>query len=194
MSDAIITIEDTVIVEVNLGIPGADSTIPGPPGLSAYQVAVAEGFIGTEAEWLLSLVGTPGADSTIPGPPGADSTVPGPVGPKGDDGAIEYTYTTPNTIKVNVGTLRRYILEAKTITQVFAAVSIAPTGADIIFDIKKNDVSIFAAPQHINAGANTLSIVDFVSTDLAVNDYLTVDIIQVGSTVAGSDLVITIRC
>lgn len=52
------------------GLPGADSTVPGPPGpastepgpqgLSAYQVAVNNGFIGTEAEWLLSLKGEPG--------------------------------------------------------------------------------------------------------------------------------------
>lgn len=29
----------------------------GPPGLSAYSVAVANGYVGTEAEWLESLVG-----------------------------------------------------------------------------------------------------------------------------------------
>lgn len=34
---------------------------PGDPGLSAYDVAVAEGFVGDEAAWLASLVGPPGA-------------------------------------------------------------------------------------------------------------------------------------
>lgn len=29
----------------------------GEPGLSAYQLAVANGFIGTETEWLVSLQG-----------------------------------------------------------------------------------------------------------------------------------------
>lgn len=38
-----------VIVEVG---------VPGPPGLSAYQSAVAGGFGGPEAEWLASLIGT----------------------------------------------------------------------------------------------------------------------------------------
>lgn len=33
----------------------------GPPGLSAYQVAVANGFVGTEAEWLESLQGDGGS-------------------------------------------------------------------------------------------------------------------------------------
>ncbi|MFE3836947.1 hypothetical protein [Pseudogemmobacter sonorensis] len=32
----------------------------GPPGPSAYEVAVAQGFLGTEAEWLASLEGEPG--------------------------------------------------------------------------------------------------------------------------------------
>ncbi len=34
----------------------------GLPGLSAYEVAVAAGFVGTEEEWLASLVGPDGAD------------------------------------------------------------------------------------------------------------------------------------
>lgn len=43
---------------------GGGSGLPGP---SAYDVAVSNGFVGTEAEWLASLHG---ADSTVPGPPG----------------------------------------------------------------------------------------------------------------------------
>ena len=39
------------------GPAGADSTVPGPVGASAYEVAVAAGFAGTEAQWLASLVG-----------------------------------------------------------------------------------------------------------------------------------------
>ena len=38
------------------GTPGAD----GADGLSAYEVAVANGFIGSEVEWLASLMGEPG--------------------------------------------------------------------------------------------------------------------------------------
>jgi hypothetical protein len=38
------------------GVPGG----PGPQGDSAYEVAVAEGFVGTEAEWLASLEGPEG--------------------------------------------------------------------------------------------------------------------------------------
>lgn len=44
----------------------------GPPGKSAYEVAVDNGFEGTEQEWLASLIGPEGKE--------------GPVGPIGDTG------------------------------------------------------------------------------------------------------------
>ncbi|WP_349318980.1 collagen-like triple helix repeat-containing protein [Mycolicibacterium canariasense] len=54
----------------------------GPEGDSAYEVAVANGFVGTEAEWLASLVGPQGeqgeqgiqGEQGVQGPPGADGT------------------------------------------------------------------------------------------------------------------------
>ena len=63
------------------------STTPGPagpkgekgePGDSAYQVAVQNGFQGTEEEWLASLKGAKG-DAGAQGPSG-------PTGPRGDPG------------------------------------------------------------------------------------------------------------
>ena len=54
--------QQTVAVTAALG-----STIR---GYSAYQVAVLEGFEGTEAEWLDSLIGPMGP----PGPPGESIT------------------------------------------------------------------------------------------------------------------------
>jgi Collagen triple helix repeat (20 copies) len=49
------------------GTPGADGDdgAPGADGDSAYQVALDNGFVGTESEWLESLVGAPGADGTF---------------------------------------------------------------------------------------------------------------------------------
>jgi hypothetical protein len=58
------------------GAPGAD-------GLSAYQIAVAQGFVGTVDQWLLSLVGDSGPQG-IPGLDGAD----GGIGPPGENGAV----------------------------------------------------------------------------------------------------------
>jgi hypothetical protein len=59
------------------GPAGAD----GQDGSSAYQVAVANGFVGTETAWLASLVGPTGAQ----GPAGATGPQ-GPEGPQGDPG------------------------------------------------------------------------------------------------------------
>lgn len=42
------------------GAPGA----PGAPGASAYQIAVANGFVGTEVQWLASLEGADGTNGT----------------------------------------------------------------------------------------------------------------------------------
>lgn len=44
------------------GRDGAGSA--GPAGASAYEVAVANGFVGDEAAWLASLVGADGADGS----------------------------------------------------------------------------------------------------------------------------------
>ena len=54
------------------GADGADSTVPGPDGAdgkSAYEIAVENGFVGTEQEWLDSLEGEPGSEGAE-GPPG----------------------------------------------------------------------------------------------------------------------------
>jgi hypothetical protein len=54
-----------VLIEVSKfldEIPIPKDGINGADGKSAYELAVANGFVGTEPEWLDSLVGPPGAD------------------------------------------------------------------------------------------------------------------------------------
>lgn len=57
---------------------------PAADGASAYEVAVAEGFVGTEAAWLASLVGPAGEDGAD-GATGATGPA-GPAGPAGPQG------------------------------------------------------------------------------------------------------------
>lgn len=72
----------------------------GADGASAYALAVADGFVGTEAEWLASLVGpqgpagADGADGAdgAQGPAGADGT----NGTDGADGASAYEIAVAN--------------------------------------------------------------------------------------------------
>jgi hypothetical protein len=66
------------------GAPGADGS-DGEPGASAYEIAVANGFVGSEAAWLASLVGADGAAGAN-GAPGEDGA-PGADGAPGEDGA-----------------------------------------------------------------------------------------------------------
>ncbi|WP_411144977.1 collagen-like protein [Streptomyces sp. x-80] len=58
----------------------------GETGASAYQVAVSGGYVGTEGQWIASLVGPPGPKGDK-GAAGADSSVPGPAGDTGPAGA-----------------------------------------------------------------------------------------------------------
>lgn len=62
------------------GIQG-EQGLPGDDGLSAYQIAVANGFTGTESEWLASLVGEQGPQ----GPQGIQG-IQGPQGIQGEQG------------------------------------------------------------------------------------------------------------
>src|SRR5690606_17143136 len=63
---------------------------PGPQGLSAYEVAVSNGYTGTESEWLASLVGPQGPEGPEgpEGPQGPQGPQ-GPAGPGGGDGLTE---------------------------------------------------------------------------------------------------------
>jgi hypothetical protein len=73
------------------GAQGRDGAI----GKSAYEIAVARGYVGSERDWIDSLVGPagahgergqPGLDGSD-GQPGATGDL-GPPGPKGDEGPM----------------------------------------------------------------------------------------------------------
>ncbi len=83
--------------------------------------------------------------------------------------------------------------QAKTISKVFLACDTAPTGAAIICDVHKNGVTIFTTQAHrpqIPAGTNTGVSTSIDVTTWAADEYLTAHIDQVGSIVAGEDLVL----
>jgi hypothetical protein len=92
---------------------------------------------------------------------------------------------------------------AAQIMKVSARVGTAPTGASILLDINKNggaSYSIFSGFTRITIAAagyaNSVSYPSLHATYslLAADDYLTVDIDQVGSTVVGANLSVTIDC
>lgn len=76
------------ISETNIFIGGGGQGPKGDPGDSAYQIALDNGFVGTETEWLESLIGDTGPQGPIgeTGPQGIQGPI-GNTGPKGDTGA-----------------------------------------------------------------------------------------------------------
>jgi len=86
------------------GVAGTNGT-NGTNGSSAYQVAVGNGFIGSEAQWLLSLQGLPGAIGAAGtnGTNGNDGAT-GPQGPQGVAGTNGTNGTNgSNAYQVAVG-------------------------------------------------------------------------------------------
>lgn len=104
------------------GLPGSDSTVPGPPGPPGGpgKDSTTPGPPGPP--------GRDGQDSTIPGPagpPGADSTTPGPQGPPGaegrgiqslycDDFTGRWTVTYTDATTADAGVCRTTVTEGVT--------------------------------------------------------------------------------
>jgi hypothetical protein len=91
------------------------------------------------------------------------------------------------------GSARWYPPATVTINSVRASVGTAPTGADILIDVNKNGSSILSGPVTVTAGSNASSIDTPAAAVATSADYFTVDIDQVGSTIAGSDLTVQIK-
>ena len=117
--------------------------------------------------------------------------------PVGLLGQIEaHDLSAGGVLTVRTGTFRIYTEGNYTIETVRASVGTAPTGAALIVDVNKNGTTIYttqsARPQ-IAAGANSATGNSPAVATFAAGDYFTVDIDQVGSTVPGSDLTVTVR-
>lgn len=112
--------------------------------------------------------------------------------PKGFAFALAGTLTTGTSVTpVLIAT------QAQTITKVYANVKTAPTGAAIKIDINKNGTSIWNTTQAnrltIADGETTGSQTSFDTTALVEGDILSIDIDQVGSTLAGADITVTVK-
>lgn len=106
------------------------------------------------------------------------------------------TFDQPGTLTVGVGKGRVRLPTAATIVSVSATANTAPTGAGIVVDVNKNGTTVFTTQGNrpsIATGANASADAIPDVTTLTAGDYLTVDIDQVGSTVAGADLIVTLE-
>jgi hypothetical protein len=105
-------------------------------------------------------------------------------------------FSKQGALAVAAGTQRLPIDGTYTIVGTRLMVGTAPTGASLIVDVNKNGTTIYTTQGNrptIAASANaggpgaTPDV-----TALAAGDYLTVDVDQIGSTVAGSDLTVAV--
>lgn len=81
------------------------------------------------------------------------------------------------------------------ITKVKAQVLTAPTGSDLIIDVNVNGTSIYTTQVNrptIASGDTTVEATLPDNVSISENDMITIDIDQVGSTVAGASLAVTV--
>lgn len=100
------------------------------------------------------------------------------------------------TLTVTTGTQRLPIDGTYTIVGTRLMVGTAPTGASLIVDVNKNGTTIYTNQANrptVAAGSNAggPGAAPDVTT-LAAGDYLTIDVDQIGSTVAGADLTVSV--
>lgn len=110
-----------------------------------------------------------------------------------------HSFSNTGTISVTTGTHRLYNDSGAswTIRSVRASLGTAPTGSSAIFDIKVSGVTIFTTTANrptIAASSNTSGkVTNMDVTAVPDGGYLTVDVVQVGSTVAGADLTVQVE-
>lgn len=108
-----------------------------------------------------------------------------------------HTFSHAGDLTVKTGTHRLYndTDQSLSIAMVRASVSVPSTGAGIVVDVHKNGTTIFTNQANrptIPAAQYTITAVPAV-TEWAPGEFLTVDVDQVGSTVAGTDLTVTLK-
>jgi hypothetical protein len=108
-----------------------------------------------------------------------------------------YPYSIKGALTVQAGTSFIYTEGNYVVQSVRASVGTAPTGAAVIVDVNKNGASIYSAtPANrptIAVGTKTALGGTPDVTTFALGDNLSVDLDQIGSTVAGSDLTVVVR-
>ena len=86
---------------------------------------------------------------------------------------------------------------ALTVTEIRVAVDTAPTGAALIIDVNKNGTTMYTTqanrPTIADVGTSATAT-DPDVTSIAVGDKISIDIDQIGSTVAGENLAVIIIC
>jgi hypothetical protein len=111
-------------------------------------------------------------------------------------GNMRAEFSFVGAITVGDKAFRWYPPRASNVQSVAIMVGTAPSGANLIVTVKKNGTNIFTTaanrPAIIPGNFFALSGAPDIKA-LAITDFLTVEVVQVGSGVPGSDLVVQVR-
>lgn len=107
-------------------------------------------------------------------------------------------FTREGVLTATAGTIKvpNHTGRALTIAGVYLDVTTVPSGSAIIVDINKNGTTIFTNQAHrpqIADGASSGNTIDIDVPTWADNEFLTMDVDQIGSVVAGADLTASIK-
>lgn len=110
----------------------------------------------------------------------------------------EKIFTREGDIEASSGTIRlaNHSGSNRIITAVYLDVNTAPTGAAIIVDIHKGGTTIFTNQAHRPQVAATAFAGNTTTIDVSAwndGEYLTCDVDQIGSSIGGSDLTVTVK-
>ena len=107
-------------------------------------------------------------------------------------GNLEFfkTFSRSGDLEVTTGTQRFYLVSASILKNLEAYVKTAPAGADATLNVIKNGSSTIKTVT-ISDG-NTSSGDNLSEISLVEGDYLTINITQIGSSTAGTDLYVNL--
>jgi hypothetical protein len=101
--------------------------------------------------------------------------------------------THTGTLSAYTGTKRWYAPKNITISKIKARVDTAPTGAGVVIQINKTSSGVTTNQQLTVADGTTLiSDTSPTISSMSEDDFLTIDIVSVGTTVAGENLTVEI--
>lgn len=115
----------------------------------------------------------------------APTTAPSPAGGGSSGWTPELIITGYARVATNVAPPGLRVPQACTLSAVYLRLGTAPTGASLIFVVKKGATTL--ATLTVTAGSTSTSATG-LSAALALGDIVTFNVTQIGSTVAGADL------
>lgn len=173
---------DAVVLKAVAGTPAGSPTAPND--------AAVQSSVGSGNPWIeLARIDVPASDTAITNSQITDYRSLFQLG--GGVGGIQFTIQ--GTVTVADDQTPYWVAPKNgTFTVAYARIKTAPTGQSLNMRVKKNGVAVTGINTlNISAGAQSANATG-LSISYVAGDYFSIDITQVGSTVAGADLTLAI--